>query len=117
METASRDRVPALRLSADRRSGLRFSLCLPARVRDSQSDRGPAITRDVSHSGSYVYLDLDKDLVEGARLELILELPPEITGDAPVNILCQADVVRIDRGYSRRMGVALRITSYDFCRE
>src|SRR5690348_8588649 len=117
METAPLDRVPALRLSADRRSGPRFSLCLPARVRDRQSDSGPAITRDVSHSGSYIYLDPAQDLAEGARLELVLQLPAEITGDAPVSVLCQADVVRIDRGFSRRIGVAVRINSYEFCRE
>ena len=117
METAHSDRVPALRLNADRRSGPRFSLCLPARVRDRQSDSGAAITRDVSQSGSYIYLDPDKDLAEGAQLELVLELPAEITGDVPVSILCQADVLRIDRGFSRRIGVAVRITSYEFCRE
>ncbi len=117
MGTAPWDRAPALRLSPDRRSDARFSLCLPARVQDPQSNSGAAITRDVSHSGSYIYLDLDNDLEEGARLELILELPAEITGDTPVNIRCQANVVRVDRGYSRRTGVALRITSYEFCRE
>jgi len=82
-----------------------------------ETGRGPGVTRDISQAGSYIYLEMDKDLVEGSEVELILELTPEMTLAEPVKIFCQAKVIRIDRSEGRMMGVALEILAYDFRRE
>ena len=61
----------------DRRSSQRVVATLPVRVRGSAAAEVRAQTRDVSTNGVFLYSE--SRLAEGADVELVLILPPELT--------------------------------------
>lgn len=89
-------------------------MALPLTVRASgpsgESER-QGRTRDVSFRGLYFTADAQYD--PGTPLQFILTLPKEITKAGDVNILCFAQVVRVEP-QNERCGVAARIERYEF---
>jgi hypothetical protein len=98
----------------ERRASRRFTMALPLTVRSS----GPSgdterqgRTRDVSFRG--LYFTVDSQYESGSALQFILTLPKEITMAGDVNILCYAQVVRVEP-QPDAVGVAARIDRYEF---
>ncbi len=98
------------------RSSRRFDLQLPVTVRvlgdDTLAEK--AKTRNVSSSG--MFLEFDGDALPGTAVELVLELPPELTQCGVVSIACQGSVVRTERHSPSRTGIAISIDHYQFRR-
>ncbi len=71
-----------------------------------------ARTRNISSSGMFV--ELDAGAAPGTPVELILDLPPEITRCNIVRVSCKGCVVRCERTSPTRTGIAVSIDRYQF---
>src|SRR5579863_7294388 len=78
----------------DRRSGTRITTRVPTRVRTPQGADHSAETRDVSANGVFLYTK--SRMEEGAEVELVLILPPELTAGQKCWVCCQATIVRAE---------------------
>lgn len=67
-------------------------------------------TRDVSSAGLFFYANFSP--AEGSPVELVLTLPPEVTGSDPKQVLCRGRVVRVETSDDSKYGVAVQIESY-----
>jgi PilZ domain len=100
----------------DRRSRERISTTLPVRVRGAAANTElSAQTRDVSTNG--VFLFTGSRMVEGADVELILILPPELTSGEKCWVCCHARVLRVEQGPGSDFGVAAEIRRMEILRE
>lgn len=98
--------------NAERRSRKRIAAKLPVTVRSaSGSSEAQAQTRDISSNGVFLYTDAK--MAEGADVELVLILPPELTSGEKCWVCCHARVLRIESGRDRRLGVAAEIRRMD----
>ncbi len=100
---------------SDRRLAYRFNLSIPLHIRGWKSS-APEQTVDsnnVSESG--VYFETDKPPNEGTVIQLRLEMPEEVTGEASSDWLCAGKVVRIQRSISpgALVGVGVRFDYYE----
>ncbi|HEX3587515.1 MAG TPA: PilZ domain-containing protein [Candidatus Angelobacter sp.] len=100
----------------EKRSTRRFSLELPISVKFvNNGRREPAgQTRDVSSRGVFMYLDTE--ISEGAPIEFVMTLPPEVTLAEPIRVRCTGRVLRVTRA-EQDQGVAVAIDNYDFVSE
>jgi hypothetical protein len=100
----------------DRRSSQRVVATLPVRVRGSASNgEVSAQTRDVSTNGVFLYSE--SRLAEGADVELVLILPPELTSGEKCWVCCHARVLRVEQGPGKDFGVAAEIRRMDILPE
>ncbi len=67
-------------------------------------------TRDVSSAGLFFYANFSP--AEGSPVELVLTLPPEVTGSDSKQVLCRGKVVRVESSDESKYGVAVQIDSY-----
>lgn len=74
-----------------------------------------AHTRDLSNHGVFLYTD--SRMEEGADVELILMLPPELTSGTKSWVCCHARVLRVEQGKGTRFGVAAEIRKMDLLPE
>jgi c-di-GMP-binding flagellar brake protein YcgR len=93
----------------ERRRQVRTPIQLPVKIRPKsphEEDRPElsGLTRDLTSSGIFLYTD--SALQEGAKLELVLMLPPSLGIGAGGWTLCQASVVRVEPSDAKGMGVA-----------
>jgi hypothetical protein len=73
--------------------------------------RFPGITRDISRTGVYFYVNSRPP--EESLLQLLLTLPPEVTQAGSIPAICSARVVRVEPGGpGNRFGVAVEIESW-----
>jgi hypothetical protein len=100
----------------EKRSTRRFSLELPISVKFVNNGRRESAgrTRDVSSRGVFMYLDTE--ISEGAPIEFVMTLPPEITLAEPIRVRCTGKVLRVNRA-EQDQGVAVAIDKYDFVSE
>jgi PilZ domain-containing protein len=99
----------------DRRAMRRFSMRLPAAVRVSGIPSAfPTETENVSARGIFFYLD--RLMTEGARVEITMEFPPQVTMADPLTVRCLARVVRVEPQTMTKTGVAAAIEEYEFVR-
>ncbi len=92
----------------NRRSRERIVTKLPVRVRHAASNTElSAETRDVSTNGVFLYTN--SRMVEGAEVELVLILPPELTSGEKCWVCCHARVLRVEQGSGSNFGVAAEI--------
>jgi len=92
----------------DRRSGRRIAARLPVRVRSAGANvELSAETRDVSTNGVFLYTEAR--MSEGANMELVLMLPPELTSGEKCWVCCHARIVRVEAGLDKAFGVAAEI--------
>jgi|SRR5579864_493434 len=89
----------------------RFSLNLPVRLKNSETDELHGYTRDVSSRGAF--LEIDSNFTEGTAVEFLMTLPAEITLAEPIRVRCHGKVLRVDRSANNR-GIAVAIEKYDF---
>jgi len=99
----------------DRRSSQRVIATLPVRVRGSAAAEVRAQTRDVSTNGVFLYSE--SRLAEGADVELVLILPPELTSGEKCWVCCHARVLRVEQGPGKEFGVAAEIRRVDILPE
>ena len=100
----------------DRRSRQRVVATLPVRLRSSAaSTEVSAQTRDVSTNGVFLYSE--SRLAEGADVELVLILPPELTSGEKCWVCCHARVLRVEQGPGKDFGVAAEIRRMDILPE
>ena len=100
----------------EKRSTRRFSLELPISVKFINNGRRGSAgrTRDVSSRGVFMYLDTE--ISEGAPIEFVMTLPPEITLAETIRVRCTGKVLRVNKA-EKEQGVAVAIDKYDFVSE
>jgi hypothetical protein len=87
----------------ERRSQARKPIRMPVRVRQPGGEQA-ALTRDLSSNGIFLYSD--SGLEAGAKLELVIMLPPGLGVGPGGWTLCEASVVRIEEASGKGVGVA-----------
>ena len=94
----------------------RFSMKLPASVRVSGiPNEFPTETENVSARGIFFYLD--RWMAEGARVEVTMAFPRQVTLTDPVQVRFLARVIRVVPDKTpARVGVAAVIEEYEFIR-
>jgi hypothetical protein len=97
----------------EKRFTRRFSLELPIIITyaGNASTELIALARDVSSRGVFMYVD--KEFAEGAKIEFVMTLPREITLADPMRVQCTGRVLRLETK-DRRQGIAVSIDKYDF---
>ena len=88
----------------ERRSGRRLPVASPVTVRQPDGSEVSGLTRDLSSNGIFLYSNTA--MTEGAKLELVVMLPPELGVGAGGWALCQASVVRVEQAGGKSMGIA-----------
>ncbi len=69
-------------------------------------------TRNISSTG--IFIEFDQELEAGTIIEVEVDLPREVTPEGPLRLRCMGQVVRVDRGDTT--GVAVAIKRYEFLR-
>ncbi|MGD0988704.1 MAG: PilZ domain-containing protein [Candidatus Sulfotelmatobacter sp.] len=81
-------------VGVERRIGQRFAFNLPVSLRDvSTATTGLGFTQDLSSRGVFLFTDMQ--LVEGAEVELTLNMPSEITLGEDMRVRCRGCVLRV----------------------
>ena len=99
----------------ERRAEQRFPLHLPIHIKylGSSVVEATSFTRDISARGAYFFLDFA--LREGARVEITVTLPAEVTLAEEIHVRCKGRVVRVNQSsLIPKIGVAAVIDQYDF---
>jgi ATP/maltotriose-dependent transcriptional regulator MalT len=97
----------------ERRATRRFPMNLPVRVSwATKSGNEQAYTESENISSRGVYFFLPTEIEKGWWIELVLDLPHEITLAEPVRVRCQASVRRTETKKGNRVGVAAEIKVY-----
>lgn len=99
----------------ERRAAQRFDYHRSVTIRRG-SEEGLAFTQDLSARGMFVYTDMV--LHAGDDLEVVLDMPSEITLSADTRVRCQVRVLRVTpAAVSQKSGVALLVRNYEFLQE
>jgi hypothetical protein len=104
----------------NRRTARRYELSLPVIVRGPGDKAAASLTgktRDISSHG--VYFSIDNNLSAGARLDLTMILPAEVTRGTEVFIRATGRIIRVDvrSGNSdHKVGVAAILERYEIIR-
>jgi hypothetical protein len=100
---------------SDRRLAYRFNLCIPLHIRDWKSDAPEQTVESNNVSECGVYFETDTPPLEGTVIQLRLEMPEEVTGEASSDWLCAGKVVRIQQARSPGafVGVGVRFDYYE----
>ena len=89
----------------------RFPIHIPMRFRQSGDPAwSEATTINISRSG--VLFHADKPLQPQTVLEILMELPTEIAGELPANVICCGPVVRVDPPLAAAAFVHYRLTPH-----
>jgi hypothetical protein len=99
----------------DARTGRRFPLTLPVKIKGGNSRRSQAATTN-NLSAAGVFISTDLPFRKGSKLNFQITLPAPVIGSkSNVEVKCAGRVVRVDtptRG--KRRGVACVIDCYQF---
>jgi len=104
----------------NRRTTRRYELSLPVIVRGPVDEEAACLTgktRDISSRG--VYFTIDNKVSAGARVDLTMILPPEVTGGTEVFIKATARVIRVDTrsvNADQKIDVAAILERYEIIR-
>lgn len=79
----------------------------PVKVRKSDGTETPALTRDLSSNGIFLYSETG--MAAGSKLELVVMLPPELGLGPGGWALCEASVVRVEQAGSKGVGIAAKL--------
>jgi hypothetical protein len=99
---------------SDKRTSKRVPSKRAARVKaiDGKSHEIDAQTRDVSVRGVFIYLQ--KRVLEGSMLEVVLPLPEGVTDAQEMWVRCKCRIVRVEEtGKGNEFGVAAVIEEYE----
>jgi hypothetical protein len=106
------------KLDRDRRLSRRHSLRAPMRVRVRKSDTAERRAEAENLSKRGVFFATDLPLAKGVALDLLLEMPEEVTGVPLAQWLCTGHVVRvvpIDSPHGKT-GVGVQFDFYEVSR-
>jgi hypothetical protein len=96
-ERRSRDRIPAQ---------------VPVSIKFGDGKVESAQTRDLSNNGVFLYMN--SAVAAGNQMEIVLMLPPELSGGEKRWVCCQATVTRVEPGQKEgQFGVAAAIQHLD----
>jgi PilZ domain len=100
---------------ADARTGQRFTLSLPVKIKSAGSERAHAATTD-NLSAAGVFISTNLPFRKGSRLSFQITLPATVIGSPNnVEVKCSGRVVRVVApGKGKRRGVACVIDRYQF---
>lgn len=99
----------------ERRGAQRFDFHRSVAIRRG-IEEGLAFTQDLSARGMFVYTDMV--LEAGEDLEVVLNMPSEITLAADTRVRCQVRVLRVTAAAAnQKSGVALLVKNYEFLEE
>lgn len=100
--------------ASERREARRFNMNLPLRVlpREAKGLELEAQTRDLSYQGLYFLAEADFQV--GNEIDFVITLPQQVTQSGDVNIRCQGKIVRVETTENGRMGIAAKISRYEF---
>jgi Tfp pilus assembly protein PilZ len=106
------------KLDSDRRLSRRHALKTGLRVRVRRSDTAERREESENLSQRGVFFSTDLPLSKGAALDLLVEMPEEITGVPAAQWLCTGHVVRVVPGTSPRgaHGVGVQFDFYEVSR-
>jgi PilZ domain-containing protein len=89
---------------SENRLQARKNVRVPVKLRQADGSEQQALTRDLSSTGIFLYSD--SGLEAGAKLELVIMLPPGLGVGPGGWTLCEASVVRVEEGEGKGVGVA-----------
>jgi hypothetical protein len=99
----------------ERRAAQRFDFHRSVSIRRG-AEQGLAFSQDLSTRGMFVYTDMV--LHAGEDLEVVLDMPSEVTLSADTRVRCQVRVLRATpAAASRKSGVALLVRNYEFLQQ
>ena len=78
----------------EQRSLPRISAQVQVSIRSGPNETKTGLTRDLSRNGVFFYTD--SQLQAGSEVEMVLMLPPELSGGEKQWVCCQATVVRVE---------------------
>lgn len=102
----------------NRRREWRFDLPLPAEIKgqlpQGKQFREKTVLENISSTGAY--FTLDSSLVVGSKVNLAIELPPELTEGRKIKLCLDGVTVRLEKKgqKGRKQGVAVRFKDYRF---
>lgn len=102
----------------NRRREWRFDLPLPAEIKgqlpQGKQFKEKTVLENISSTGAY--FTLDSSLVVGSRVNLAIELPPELTEGRKIKLCLDGVTVRLEKKgrKGRKQGVAVRFKDYRF---
>jgi hypothetical protein len=112
---AQEETMTTSQVRIERRAAQRFDFHRSVSVRRG-SEEGLAFTQDMSARGMFLYTDMV--LHAGDDLELVLDLPSEITLSSDTRVRCQVRVLRVlPAATSHKSGVAVLVRNYEFLNE
>ncbi len=105
-------------VSLDRRLSRRLTFKTPLRVRIWKSAEPEANAESVNLSQNGVFFATNSPIREGETLEILLNMPEEITAEPSTEWRCTGHVVRVERVDSTRgkMGVGVQFDCYEVSR-
>jgi len=100
---------------ADSRTGRRFPLTLPVKIKGGKSSRSQAATTN-GLSAAGVFISTNLPFKKGSKLNFQITLPaPVIGAKSDVEVKCTGRVIRVDTPTKgKRRGVACVIDRYQF---
>jgi hypothetical protein len=104
--------------TSDRRVSRRLSLKTPLRVRIWKSSVPEERTVSLNLSQNGVYFATDSPIREGEALEILLEMPEELTDEPTIEWRCTGHVVRVERVGAAlgKVGVGVQFDCYEVSR-
>ena len=100
----------------ERRRSKRFAMELPVMVKPQDAGEQKCATRDISAGGVFFFCDLR--IVQGSPIELVVMLPPEVTGGEKQWVCCHGRVVRVEEDSAGgQRGVAVKVERLEFLPE
>ena len=100
----------------ERRHSKRFPMELPVRVTPQDGIERKCATRDISAGGVFFFCDLE--FAQDSPIELVMILPPEITGGEKQRVCCHGQVVRVvDGSADGQRGIAVKVERLEFLPE
>lgn len=105
-------------VDVNRRREWRFELPLPAEIEgqlpQGKQFREKTVLENISSTGAY--FTLDSSLVVGSKVNLAIELPPELTEGQKIKLCLDGITVRLEKKgqKGRKQGVAVRFKDYRF---
>ena len=104
--------------SLDRRMSRRLTFKTPLRVRIWKSPEPEANEESVNLSNNGVFFATNSPIREGETVEILLDMPEEITDEPTSEWRCTGHVVRVQRVDSSRgkLGVGVQFDCYEVSR-
>jgi PilZ domain len=103
---------------SDRRLSRRLSFKTPLRVRLWKSAEPERMTESLNLSQSGIFFAMDSRIREGETVEILLNMPEEITEEPSIEWRCTGHVVRVERADTEwgKVGVGVQFDCYEVAR-